>query len=599
MELRKMNRKNLLKYAFAVILASTFLMQFNAILQRSGDDIEKFLRAKGDYTQLRNSHTTFAATTEAKKIIHPLSPVGISYLPSGIENVAARYNLYPLKLSENWSYLIDLNHSVVDQTSLPNRKKLSSGVFIYAQEGLPLLPKKKGAAGLSLPKKLLIFFSAVILQTILGILILCLLNIPRKTMGNFWMVTTGYLTGFCVFTASLWILLILGFTLTISTLLILGILYLCSLLFLSLDNRIPAGQPPLSRKAQSSLEKMLLAFTVFLAGIITLWIISNPVKDWDTMANWAIKSKVIFHEKSLDLQYTYDNHNSYPILWPLHIAAQFTLLKGDYDEVALWSSALFFLILLSQLLKGFSLMGAKPLFTYICILAYIAYFTSQNPTISALPENAFLSFLAGLLVSICLWLKSPKDKHYLVLSIILAAGLNLIKLEGAIATMIIIFSLITIKKKDVLTRTAGPYLLILLLTTMLPVLWIYWIKLQGFSSGIVHLQNSFSLRKLILLMKLNINQFVEYGEYLLLFFGFAYFVFFPNPRKWNAPEKFLLSVSVFLMIFKWLATLGWPEELILAPGVFHDTAWRLFLHTGPGLTLLFCSRAFHRAAENN
>ena len=471
MQIKKINRRILLKYAFAIILASTFLMQFNAILKRSGHEIGRFLRAKGDYARLRNSYTTFAATTEAKKIIHPLSPVAISHSPSGIENVAARYNLYPLKLSENWTYLIDLNHFVADQTSFPKRKKLSGNVFVYTQEGLPFLPWKKAVAAPSLPKKLLIFSYTVILQTILGMLILYLLNIPRKTPGAIWMASTGYLAGFCVFTASLWILLIFGFTLEISTLLILGLLYLCSLLFLFLENSIPSGEIALPKKealqnnhlrhpeeqndegprqkgilrfaqndrlalfrnspkdAKSPLEKTLLAFTVFLTGIITLWIISNPVKDWDTMANWAIKSKVIFHEKSLDLQYTYDNHNSYPILWPLHIAAQFTLLKDDYDEVALWSSALFFLILLSQLLKGFSLMGAKPLFAYTCILAYIAYFTGQNPTISALPENAFLCFLSGLLVSICLWLKSPKDKHYLVLSVILAVGLNLIKLE--------------------------------------------------------------------------------------------------------------------------------------------------------------------------
>lgn len=240
-------------------------------------------------------------------------------------------------------------------------------------------------------------------------------------------------------------------------------------------------------------------------------------------------------------------------------------------------------------------MGAKPLFANLCILGYIAYFTSQNPTTFALPENIFLCFLAGLLVNICLWLKSPKDKHYLVISIILAVGLNLIKLEGAVTTMIIFFSLVIVKKKDILAGAAKPFLLTLLLTTLLPSLWIYWIKSQGFSSGIIHFQNSLSSQKLILLARSNIDQFVEYEEYILLFFGLAYLVLFPNPRKWNASEKFLLSVSVFLMIFKWLAPVGWPEELILAPGIFNDTAWRLFLHIGPSLTLFFCSRAFYRA----
>ena len=595
MKFKRINRRTFLKFASTVIFASTFLMQFNAILHRSGGEIKMFLRAKGNYAQLRNSYATFATTTQAKKIIPPLSPVGISNTSSGIENVAARYNLYPLKLSKTWAYFIDLGRSVKDQRPLPKRKKLSSGVFIYTNKDVPFLSGKNITAHPSLPKKLLIFLSTVVFQTILGMLILCLLNIPRKTAGTLWMTTTGYLIGFCVFTASLWIVLLLGFTLEISTLLILGTLLMCSLLYLSSDSHVPSGQPTLPKKARNPFEKMLIVFTAFLIGLITLWIISNPVKDWDTMANWMIKSKVIFHEKSLDLKYTYHNHNSYPILWPLHIAAQFTLLKGDYDEVALWSSALFFLILLSQLLKGFSLMGAKPFFANLCILGYIAYFTSQNPTTSALPENIFLCFLAGLLVNICLWLKSPKDKHYLVISIILAVGLNLIKLEGAVTTMIIFFSLVIVKKKDILAGAAKPFLLTLLLTTLLPSLWIYWIKSQGFSSGIIHFQNSLSSQKLILLARSNIDQFVEYGEYILLFFGLAYLVLFPNPRKWNASEKFLLSVSAFLMIFKWMAPVGWPEELILAPGIFNDTSWRLFLHIGPSLTLFFCSRAFYRA----
>ncbi len=596
MEFKKINRKVLLKYAFAAVFASTLLMQFNVILQRSSGEIKDFLRAKGDYAQLRNSYKTFAITTEAKKIIHPKSPVSISYSSSGIENVGARYNLYPLKLSKDWTYLIDLDHFVKDQRVFPKRKELSRRVFVYTHKGLPFLPEKKTAPGPSLSKKLLIFFSTVIFQILLGILILYLLNIPHKTTGYIWMATTGYLAGFCVFTALLWVLLILGFTLEISTLLILGTILLCLILVLILNNNSsPTEKLAVSREARGRLEKMLLVLTVLLASIITLWIISNPVKDWDTMANWMIKSKVIFQEKSLDLQYTHDNHNYYPILWPLHVAAQFTLQGGNYDEVALWSSALFFLILLFQLLKGFSLMGAKPIFTYVCLLAYIAYFISENPTISALPENAFLCFLTGLLVSICLWLKSPKDKHYLVLSIILAVGVNLIKMEGAVATMIIIFSMIAVKRKDIFTKTAKPFLLTLLLTTLLPVLWVYWIKSQGFSNGIVHLQSSLSMQKLIFLIRLNFQQFVKHGEFAVLFFGFAYFIFFSNPHKWNTSEKFLLSVSALLMIFKWLATLGWSEELILAPGIFNDTVWCLFLHTGPSLILLFCSRAFYQA----
>ena len=593
MKFRTINRTHFLKYAVAILFAITLVRQFNAIISLSSGDIKKFFAAKGHYSKLRNSYTTFALTAKAKKAIDPRFPVTISYSSLGVENVGARYSLYPLKLNDNGVYLIDLARSVKDTSAFAKKKKLSSDVFIFTDEHHSFLPEKKVPYP-SLFKMLLVFFSSVIFHIVIGMLFLCFLRFPLKKEDAVWTVTISYLAGFCILTTSLWLLLLLGVSLKIKTLIILGISIICVLLLLSFKNKITIDWSFYPEKTHDLPEKILRLFAAVLVTIIILWIVSNPVKDWDTMSNWAIKSKVIFHEQSLDLRYTFNNHNSYPILWPLHIAAEFTLLKGDYDEVALWSSALFFLILLSQLLKGFSLMEAKPFFATICLLAYIAYFSSENPTISAMPENAFLCFLTGLIVSVCLWLKSPKDKCYLGLSIILAMGLNLLKLEGAVATVMIVCSLIIVKKREILTRTTGFFILALLSTTILPVFWVYWTKWQGFSSGVFHLQNAFSLDKFIFLMGLNAKYFVQHGEYLIFFFGLAYFAFFPNPRKWNTSEKFLLSLSVFLIIFKWFATLGWDKELTMDPGVFPDALWRLFLHAGPSLILLFCSRAFHK-----
>jgi hypothetical protein len=587
--------KNRTKYLFVLIVAAVCLKQYGSTLTEAEPVIKKFFKAHGNYARLRNTSPTFASTTRAKELIPPGSAVAISYLPSSIENIAARYNLYPLELSPHWDYLIDLAHSVKDPLSTPlNNRQLSTGIFLFSKDNLPFLSPPKTSGRNASGKSLLLFTVLVIFETLLGLSLLNLFKIPFPKTDVLWITTTGYLAGFCVFTASLWLLLLGGVPLNLQTLILLA-LFLSTLSLFSFSKPWPkAAPPPFVRDKKTFMEKIFFTLAIFLISVVILWIIGSPVKDWDTMTNWIIKSKVMFHKQNLDLAYTYHHHNSYPILWPLHVAATFTALGGDYDEAAVWSSALFFCMFLVQLSKGFSISGVKPIFVYLSLLLYLAFFVSENPTTAALPENAFLCFLTALTVTFCLWIESPQKKGYLALNIILATGLNLLKLEGAVTTAVLIFSLIIVTRKDVLAKSAWPWLGIFLLTALPPVLWVQWTKAHGLSGGIYHLTQKFSYDKLFFLGQLHARHFFQKGEFLILLFAVGYCVLFPNPRKWTASERFLLIIFVLLMAFKWTAMLGWNKEMLSAPGVYPDGAWRLFLHTGPALTLLFSQRAFHR-----
>ena len=358
---------------------------------------------------------------------------------------------------------------------------------------------------------------------------------------------------------------------------------------------MPRSPHPLQRETPPPSSMRGIAFLgIPMICFIVLWIISTPVIDWDSMENWLIKSKMIFHQKNLNLQYTYDDHNEYPILWPLSVAAQFTLASGDYDEISKWASALFFVIFLTQLNKGLQLLNVSKKYFWGILLIYIAFFVSSIPFISALPEIPFLTFLSAFFVSVFLWLEAPQDKKRFILILIITLGLNLIKLEGFVATTFIAFCLFFAVRKNLSTRYLGFCTSIILLTTLLPLLWIKWVNMQGFASGISHFEGGLSFKKLPLLIKTNMSYFLYHGEWNVFLIPIAYLTFFPNKRQWNEREIFLLRVCILLMLFKWFAMIGWEVGWISSKGLYPDTTWRLFLHVSPSLILLGSSRAFNR-----
>ena len=105
-----------------MLVALICLKQFYSIFNDSKTDIRNFLTVKGNYYALRTPYPTLASAIKAKKIIPPDASVSISRSASGIENIAAQYSLYPLKLSENSDYLIDLANSVKTPSRFSNKK---------------------------------------------------------------------------------------------------------------------------------------------------------------------------------------------------------------------------------------------------------------------------------------------------------------------------------------------------------------------------------------------------------------------------------------------------------------------------------------------
>jgi hypothetical protein len=117
---------------------------------------------------------------------------------------------------------------------------------------------------------------------------------------------------------------------------------------------------------------------------------------------------------------------------------------------------------------------------------------------------------------------------------------------------------------------------------------------MGLSAPITHFQGQITFAKIMLVMQKNIEHFLGKGELVIFLLAFMALHYFPNSRPWHNGERFLLILTILLVAFRWLASIGWEESLITSEGVFPDACSRLFLHAGPSLVLLGSSRLFYR-----
>jgi hypothetical protein len=187
------------------------------------------------------------------------------------------------------------------------------------------------------------------------------------------------------------------------------------------------------------------------------------------MANWLLKSKVIAHEQSLNIHYTYRQHNYYPILWPLHLAIQYTIQTGTPDEVAKWTSAFILFCFFILLFKSLQLLKVQQKHIWPSMLIFTAFFITDNPINSALPENAFLTLLTGLIATSLLWLENLDNRKLKAMMAILALGLSLIKLEGSFATLFVAIALLCSDSRHSRNRTMTNLIFLMVLTITLPV----------------------------------------------------------------------------------------------------------------------------------
>ena len=586
-------KKRLIQGLFCFFIVLLCLKQYTAIVKGVYINTKDLVHVQGNFEELRLKYPIFAVTEKAKKVIPLNSGVRMNIALESLEGIAARYNLLPLEIKEDWDYFIDFQANKKKSFLVGAEYPILKNIKIYAKPSYSFIEKGVKEKESTSTKKIIQFIIISLFTSIIGYLILNLLHLNYKYPLS-WTISTSFLIGYITLTALVWIFLHLGFYLETKSVIFLWSLCFCLLFFVSIikhkEKSLLADK--LKNKYSNRFLRPIFIFAISVIIIVSLLIAVTPIQDWDTMSNWIIKSKVMYHNKGLDISYTNQNHNYYPILWPLNIAIQFCLVDSAYDQIAKWTSMIFFLCFLSQFVQALYFLEIKPEKVWLSIVVYLGLFFCENPINTAMPENAFLALLMGLIFAILNWLASPQKVQFWILCLIMAVGLNLIKLEGFVTIVFCVFSLGCVFWLEKENFKKFAILITLLITTLFPIAWVQWTKNHNLFVKITHFQGDFTLTKLGIILQTHIEYFFMKGEWLLVFLAIVYFVYFPCTKKWSKLEVFLCVLAGLLLLFKWGAVFAWPITLLRAKGVYPDTAWRLLLHVSPVLILIWSSRAF-------
>ena len=561
--------------------------------------IRNFYNAKCSYERLRLNDPVFSAIFEAKQILQKDAKVDISPPPlgpgrgQGFKRVKARYALYPIKFlryGEDWDYFIDLETSLKNAPENLKRQKLSSGITVFAKPGFDFI-SQSSTSTYSILRLVLVFMSIQVFFVFTGVGILALLNITIKNNSLLWYLSNSYICGFLTLSSVVWLFLIVGIDLERPNILLSWMvtsffIFSFKIKWFLKNWRDLVSSKKIELRFLKRFDLLSLSFLVSLLIIsIVLLTCLEPVFSHDAMNHWIIKSKVIFQEKQLVFDYTH--HNEYPILWPLNIAVQFSLLGGYYDEIAKWTTAILVIAFITQLVGAFYFLRVSYKWICVLLILYFACFFHHSIT-WAYAEAPFLAFLTGCLAAILGWLRYPSKTNYMILGILMAMGLTLVKLEGGVASAILGTALIFSCRKDLISNKALFLAVGLLLVPILEIGWIIWIKSAGYLPTIFHATSSLSLEKLILILRqcvINAN-LSNIGNGL--FAGILFIALLKFIRNHTKQEILLLNISIALVLFCGFAFIGWRTEAI-SMGSATTADNRLFLHSTPSILLFLGS----------
>jgi len=595
--------KNIFRFVFfAFIIAMSFHGASN-ILWKAGVYAEGFQSAHFNYETVRTKSSMKGALVgiEAKSILPDDAVVKIITQKLNLTQVALRYHLFPIKTGDGETHIIDVNRTMVPLEG--EKRELHNESVVYAKPPHNFVEKSENFIRPSFFTVVLFVFFYTTWLVSVGALVLCLMKINIVNTGKSWFVSTSYLLGYGIFTCLVWVYLIGGGNLDRINILLLGVLLtaILSILYRAMDRKgiqnifsINKDSFSYLKEKQAFLSGMCLIVLLISVFIIT---ITTPVRDWDGMSHWILKAKAIFHAKQLVFDYTHLNY--YPLLWPLNISIQFELLGGMFDEVAQWTSALFFLVFIMQLIKALAVIGVGHSIRYLMVIVFIIN-AFQNPFreyitanfVIANAENIFLAYLSAAISTILVWLRYRRRSEYMMLGVLMMCGLNLSKLEGGVASIFLIVSLSLLLFNIKIKAREKIWLGLSLLTVFLPLGWVHWINIHDYGSRLSHLRTSLSIEKLCILMKMSSQYFFINNLALLFILGVLYLSVYPNKKNWNGMEKFLFLASVLFLLFACFAIVGWPADRIatLFPVVFS----RLFLHAAPIFLLLLGSKLFSK-----
>jgi hypothetical protein len=193
------------------------------------------------------------------------------------------------------------------------------------------------------------------------------------------------------------------------------------------------GQDAIAKPLLRILECVLSLFIIGVLLMVSAVTLLEPIVEWDVIAIWALKAKVLLHEPIVTSPYFYDlskaySHLDYPLLWPFAMAWVWSCIGGvDLVNVKVLAPVL----LASLLFLFFGLLRRKEsrqraLF-FTAVLAGIPVLLAQTSRMMADIPLAF--FALGAFVCSYFWLESEHADD-LRIAAAFAVGMLFTKNEG-------------------------------------------------------------------------------------------------------------------------------------------------------------------------
>lgn len=598
-------------YWISIIMVIFLIYSFTGIIQipKTALDIYKSFVAHGaSYANLRILDPITKNAWFAKQVIPTGAQVGFTPSEWIYDRVKGIYYLYPLIVdNNNYGYFIDFNKSMADRFPDWQAFTLPTGIKIYAKPGFSLLKPKTFSLPYDRTKApIAVFGGTTVLILIVGSAWLARLKIKITDIGFIQWISSIYLLGFFILTFILWIFLALKGNLTKPNLIALW--GLSSILSIAINvhemktvlfSLRPNPVAFFSKfKERGFLLEIILLIILFilLFSIITI-IITYPAVGWDSLSHWIMKSKVVFYTRHLDLSYTH--HNQYPILWPLNIAAQFTLL-GEFqsDQVAQWTIAGLFLAFIGQLMGAIKILGKGNKWVWLAPTIFLinTNLILNKPAESGLlfsyAEAGFMAFLTLLISTTLGYIRHPDRREYLILGILASLALSSIKFEGFLASIIITLALILTQS---FSQSRKLWFLLVFYSipgVLINVGWHYWLIKEGFTATadqLIDFKLSGLVQKIPYLWQALLNA-VASNNYNYWLAGLAIAILLLSHRRnWSRSEAFLLIVFIGLSILIMFGIAGWTMDLIKNSAII--ATYRLMVHTMPAFLLLLICRA--------
>ncbi len=586
---------------FLGVLVLLFLYEASYIFWRAGHAYRNFKAAGWNYDERRHDFAEALPYLTLKRFLPETSLIDVPARGWDIENVAAKYFLYPIRFQKGGNYILTHKDDASQPPSNWQNRSLPRGMNVYAKPGYGFADQTRRNS-VSLPLGMTFIWVCVfaVFNILIGLSFLKTLEFPLREGVPLWIWGCSYLLGFLLLSVSLLVLAAAGrglIDMNIILIVWVAVIWMVYIVKQTVWADVFSGGGRISLPDRIPLacfkENSLHGFLIFVLIAVIIISVFTPVVDWDGMAHWIMKSKIMACQHRLDFSYTHNNYH--PILWPVYVAVQFIISGGIHDQFAKWTSAFLFVVFAGFLWQGFRAVSGKgktaTLFTLVfVVLSFrvpVKDFWFYN-YIHANAENLFLSFLTGVTLAVMLWIRS-REKCYLSLAVFFGAGLSLTKLEGAATVLLLAVPLWVLFKKLKMSKKEIQLLSALSFSVLLLVLWVLWVNLHGYGEATLHAGSGVTWEKAGILTH-RLTDYILHNQFILLnliFFGAALVV--PRNRLWTVSEKYLLFSSVLLILFSCLAMAGWPAEKLKSTSL--EVFQRLFLHAAP-VVAFFCVSRF-------